>query len=82
MLKHPFEVNLDELDFEEVDKEMEVDEATQAVAALEENTLENNDPEPEDAPIDAAGGDDFCLHPGLHRLFFFSGGLRLTWCCQ
>ena len=58
MLKHPFEVNLDELDFEEVDKEMEVDKAAQAVAALEENTLESNDPEPEDAPIDAAGGDE------------------------
>ena len=58
MVKHPFEVNLDKLDFEEVDKEMEADEATQAVAALEENTLESNDPEPEDAPIDAAGGDE------------------------
>ena len=58
MLKHPFEVNLDELDFKEVDKEMEADKAAQAVAALEENTLESNDPEPEDAPIDAVGGDE------------------------
>ena len=58
MLKHPFEVNLEELDFEEVDKEIEANEAAQVVVALEENTLESNDPEPEDAPIDAAGGDE------------------------
>lgn len=29
MVKHPSRVNLEDLDFEEVDKEMEVDEATQ-----------------------------------------------------
>ena len=41
MLKHSSRVNLEDLDFEEVDKEMEVDEAAQvAIAALEENALE------------------------------------------
>ena len=41
MLKHSSRVNLEDLDFEEVDKEMEVDEAAQvATAALEENALE------------------------------------------
>ena len=58
MVKHPFGVNLEELDFEEVDKEMEADEATQATVALEENALESNDPEPEDAFVDAVGGDE------------------------
>ena len=41
-----------------VESKMEADEAAQAVAALEENTLESNDPEPEDAPIDVVGGDE------------------------
>ena len=49
---------MDELDFKEVDKEMEADEVTQAVATLEENTLKGNDPKPEDSPIDVAGGDE------------------------
>ena len=58
MVKHPSGVNLDELDFKEVDKEMEADEVTQAAATLEENTLKGNDPKPEDSPIDVAGGDE------------------------
>ena len=45
--------------FEEVDKEMEVDEAAQAATtALEENAPLGNDREPEDAPVDAASGDE------------------------
>ena len=58
MVKHPSGVNLDELDFKEVDKEMEADEVTQAAATLEKNTLMGNDPKPEDSPIDVAGGDE------------------------
>ena len=59
MLKHFSRVNLEDLDFEEVDKEMEADKAVQAVAAtLEENAPEGNDREPEDASIDNAGGDE------------------------
>ena len=55
MVKHPSGVNLEELDFEEVDKEMEAAQA--AAVGLEENALEGNDPKPKDAPVDAAGGD-------------------------
>ena len=41
MLKHSSRVNLEDLDFEEVDKEMEADEAAQVAAvALEKNALE------------------------------------------
>ena len=58
MVKHPFRVNLEELDFKEVDKEVEADEAAQAATTLEENTPESNDLEPEDATVDAAGGDE------------------------
>ena len=58
MLKHPFGVNLEELDFDEVDKEMEANKVAQVAAALEENTLESNDFELEDAPVDVAGGDE------------------------
>ena len=58
MVKHLSGVNLEELDFKEVDKEMEVDKATQATATLEQNTPESNDLEPEDTPIDAAGRDE------------------------
>ena len=57
MLKHSSRVNLEDLDFEEVDKEMEADEATQVVAtALEENG--GKDRELEDASVDAVGGDE------------------------
>ena len=58
MVKHPSGVNLEELDFKEVDKEMEVDKATQAAATLEENTPKSNDPKPEDTPTDAVGKDE------------------------
>ena len=59
MLKHSSGVNLEYLDFEEVDKEMEVDEAAQAVAAApEENASEGNDREPEDASVNSASGDE------------------------
>ena len=60
MVKHSSGVNLGDLDFEEVDKEMEANEATQtaAVAALEENALEGYDCEPEDALVNAASGDE------------------------
>ena len=58
MLKHFSKVNLEDLDFKEVDKEIEADEAIQATTtAPEENTLEGNDCEPEDASIDSDGGD-------------------------
>lgn len=41
MLKHSSGVNLEDLDFEEVDKEMEADEIAQvATTTLEENALE------------------------------------------
>ena len=46
---------MEELDFKEVDKEVEAD---QAATTLEENTPESNDLEPEDATVDAAGGDE------------------------
>ena len=46
MVKHPSGVNLEELDFEEVDKEMEAHEATQAAIASEENALEGDNPDP------------------------------------
>lgn len=49
---------MEELDFEEVDKEMEADEATQVAVALEENAPEGNNLEPEDAFVDATGGDE------------------------
>ena len=55
MVKHPFGVNLEELDFEEVDKEIEAAQA--AAVGLKENALEGNDPKPKDALVDAAGGD-------------------------
>ena len=58
MVKHLHTVNLEELNFEEVDKEMEADEVAQAVAALEENASKGNNPELKDAPIDDAGGDE------------------------
>ena len=59
MVKHSSEVNLEDLDFKEVDKEVEADEATQvATTALEENAPLGNDREPEDAPVDAASGDE------------------------
>ena len=37
---------MEELDFEEVDKEMEAHEATQAAIASEENALEGDNPDP------------------------------------
>ena len=49
---------MEELDFKEVEKEVEANEAAQAATTLEENTLESNDLEPEDATVDAAGGDE------------------------
>ena len=58
MVKHPFGVNLEELDFEEVDKEMEADEAAQVATALEENAPKSNILEPEDTLVDTAGGDE------------------------
>lgn len=59
MVKHPSRVNLDELDFKEVDKEMEANEAAQATtAALKENAPEGNELELEDDPIDVASGDE------------------------
>ena len=42
MVNHPYGVNLEELDFEEVDKEMEADEAAQAAVASEKNAPEGN----------------------------------------
>ena len=58
MVKHPSRGDLEELDFEEVDKEMEAEVAAQAIAALKENALECNDPEPEDALVDATSRDE------------------------
>ena len=58
MLKHFSRVNLEDLDFKEVDKEMEADEAIQAATtALEENAPKGSDCEPEDASVDSVGGD-------------------------
>ncbi|KAL0015669.1 hypothetical protein SO802_002738 [Lithocarpus litseifolius] len=56
LVKHPSGVDLENLDFEEVDKEIEIDEATQ-VATTEENVSKENTANSEGAPIDAAGGD-------------------------
>lgn len=58
MVKHPSRVNLEDLDFEEVDKEMEADEAAKPIVTPEKNALMGNDLELKDAPIDAAGGDE------------------------
>ena len=58
MVKHPSGVNLEELDFEEVGKEMEADEAAQVATALEENAPKSNVLEPEDTLVDIAGGDE------------------------
>jgi len=58
MVKHPSGVNLEDLDFEEVDKEMEANEAAQAAVALKENALEGNNPNTKDALIDIAKGDE------------------------
>ena len=58
LVKHPSGVNMEDWDFEEVDKETEVDEATQATAAPEENAPEVNIADPEGASNGAAGGDE------------------------
>lgn len=58
MVKHPSRVNLEDLDFEEVDKEMEANEAAKPIVTPEKNALMGNDLELKDAPIDAAGGDE------------------------
>ena len=55
LVKHPLRVNLEDLDFEEVDKEMEAD---QAIAPLEENALEDNISNPEGALDGTVGGDE------------------------
>ena len=58
-VKHPFAVDLENLDFKVVDKEMEIDKASQAATAiLEENALGGNGREPENAPTNAIGGDE------------------------
>ena len=56
--KHPSRVNLEDLDFEEVDKEIKANETAQAIVALEENALEGNNPDPEDALVDTVEGDE------------------------
>lgn len=58
MVKHPFGVNLEDLDFEEVNKEMEADEAAKPIVTHEKNALKGNDLELKIAPIDVAGGDE------------------------
>ena len=58
LVKHPSRVNLENLDFEEVDKEMEVDEAAQVAATTEGNVPEENTANPEGALTNATGGDE------------------------
>ena len=41
LVKHPFRVDLENIDFEEVDMEMEIDKAAQ-VATTDKNVLEGN----------------------------------------
>ena len=61
-VKHPFGVDLENLDFKVVDKEMEIDVASQATAAVpKENAPGGNGREPENAPIDATGGDEVAI---------------------
>lgn len=56
--KHPSRVNLEDLDFEEVDKEIKANETAQATVALKENALEGNNSDPEDALVDTVEGDE------------------------
>ena len=55
LVKHPLRVNLEDLDFEEVDKEMEAD---QAIALPKENAPEDNISNPEGALDGTVGGDE------------------------
>ena len=58
-VRHPFAVDLENLDFKAVDKEMEIDKASQpATTILEENAPGGNGREPENAPTNAVGGDE------------------------
>ena len=57
LVKQPFGVDLENLEFEEVDKEIEIDEVTEA-ATIEENVSEENTANSECASVDAAGGDE------------------------
>ena len=56
-------MDLENLDFKVVDKEMEIDVASQATTATvpKENALGGNGREPENAPIDATGGDEVAV---------------------
>ena len=58
-VKHPFAVDLENLDFKAVDKEMEIDKASQAATTIpKENAPGRNGREPENAPTDAVGGNE------------------------
>ena len=58
LVKDHFGANLEDLDFEEVDKEMEANEAAQAIVATKENVLEEDIADPKGAPTNVAGGDE------------------------
>lgn len=68
MVKDHFGANLEDLDFKEVDKEMEANEAAQAIVATKENVLEEDIADPKGAPTNVAGGDEAVTY----TLFFFS----------
>ena len=55
LVKHSFRVDLENLDFEEVDKEMEIDKAAQ-VATTDKNVPKGNPANPEGAPADTIEG--------------------------
>lgn len=58
-VKHLSRVDLENFDFESVDKEMEIDEASRAAIAVpEKNAPGGIDRGSEGAPLDAAGGDE------------------------
>ena len=55
-------MDLENLDFKVVDKEMEIDVASQATATVpKENAPGGNGREPEKAPIDATSGDEVAI---------------------
>lgn len=58
LVKHHSGINLEDLDFKKVDKEMEAEESSQSTATTEENVPKEDTANPEDAPTKAVGGDE------------------------
>lgn len=58
LVKHHSGVNLEDLDFKKVDKEMEAEESSQSAATTEENVPKDHTANPEGAPTKAVGRDE------------------------